>query len=134
MKYLLDSHILIWALTSDEKMSEETYKIIDDPSNEIFYSTASVWEIEIKHAKRPEQMPISGSQLISYCDSSFFYPLPIKNFHVLALRSLSRCESAPAHHDPFDRIILAQAKAEQMTFITHDGLLRYYDEPCIKLV
>ena len=56
MKYLLDSHILIWALFADEKLPGEAYAIVNDPKNEIYYSAASVWEVGIKHSKSPEKI------------------------------------------------------------------------------
>lgn len=63
MKYLLDSHILIWALFSDEKLAREAFNIINSQSNEIYYSAASIWEIGLKHAKAPDKMPVSGKML-----------------------------------------------------------------------
>lgn len=64
MKYLLDSHILIWALFADEKLPHEVYAIINAPENEIYYSAVSVWEIGIKHSKSPGKMPISSRLLV----------------------------------------------------------------------
>ena len=57
--------------------------------------------------------------------------LPILNKHVSALETLKRSENAPRHNDPFDRIMVAQAKAEGFMFLTHDSLIPYYDEPFI---
>ncbi len=68
MKYLLDSHILIWALFADEKLPGEAYAIVNDPKNEIYYSAASVWEVGIKHSKSPEKIPVSSQLLTEGCD------------------------------------------------------------------
>lgn len=57
--------------------------------------------------------------------------LVIRDDHVYALETLLRTENAPRHNDPFDRIMIAQAKAEHLDFITHDSLLTYYNEECI---
>ena len=134
MRYILDSHLLIWALFDDEKLPAFAYDAINNPANEIFYSTASIWEIEIKHSKTPDRMPVSGKTVAQWCDSAGMIPLPILKEHVFHLNSLTRKEDAPAHNDPFDRILIAQAKAEDMILLTHDRLLQDYAEPCVKTV
>ncbi len=68
------------------------------------------------------------------CDKHGYCVLPIENKHVSALATLKRGEDAPAHNDPFDRIMLAQAKAEDMAFVTHDSLIPFYNEDCIIFV
>ena len=127
MKYLLDSHILIWALFADEKLPREAYAIINNPKNEIYYSVASVWEIGIKHGKLPEKMPISSWLLDESCDMAGMLSLPITKEHVFAVMSLSRANDTPPHNNPFDRILIAQAKNEGMVFLTHDHLLKDYE-------
>ena len=134
MKYLLDSHILIWALFADEKLPRQAYTIINDPENKIYYSAASVWEIGIKHGKSPEKMPISSQLLVKGCDMAGMSSLPVTKEHAMTVSALSRAENAPPHNDPFDRILIAQAKAEGMTFITHDHLLAGYGEDCVRAV
>lgn len=116
MKYLLDTHLLIWALTEDKKLPKAAYDVINDPGHTIFYSAASVWEIEIKHQKMPDKMPISGEELISFCETAGILSLPVVNDHVLYVKTLHRKEGSPPHNDPFDRILLAQAKYENMLF------------------
>ncbi len=105
--------------------------IILDETNEIFYSTASVWEITIKHMLHPDKIRINGSLLEKGCESNGYVVLPILNEHVSALETLKRSENAPKHNDPFDRIMVAQAKAEGLMFLTHDALIPYYDESFI---
>lgn len=58
-------------------------------------------------------------------------PEPVFNKHVLALETLKRSQNAPQHKDPFDRIMLAQAKEENLMFLTHDSLISYYGEPFV---
>jgi len=77
MRYLLDSHILIWALFMDEKLPGKALDIINSPDNEIFYSPASVWEIGLKHSKSPEKMPVSGEMLMECCEKAGMISLPI---------------------------------------------------------
>ncbi len=134
MKYLLDSHILIWALFADEKLPYEAYTAINDLKNEIYYSAASIWEIGIKHSKSPKKMPISSQLLAESCETADMLSLPITKEHAIAVTSLSRAENTPPHNDPFDRILIAQAKTEGMVFLTHDHLLKDYDEDCIRTV
>ena len=60
-----------------------------------------------------------------------FLPVEMRDKHVFALDPLTRGENAPPHHDPFDRMLIAQAKTENLSFLTHDAILPYYNEPCI---
>lgn len=131
MKVLLDTHIILWALTNDERLPQKAKTIISKSENEIWYSTASVWEVTIKYMNHPEHMPISGRQFTMYCNMAGYQMLPVQDQHVHALERLRRMENAPMHKDPFDRILIAQAKVENMIFITHDSLLPWYREECI---
>lgn len=132
MKYLLDSHILIWALFADEKLPHEAYAIINNLENEIYYSAASVWEIGIKHRKSPNKMPISSKLLADSCDIAGMVSLPVTKEHAITAAGLNRIENTPPHNDPFDRMLIAQAKTEGMIFLTHDHLLKDYGEKCVK--
>ena len=131
MRYLLDSHILIWALFDDAKLPEKAFRIINDPNNEIYYSAASIWEVEIKHLKSPEKIPVSGHTLAQWCEAADMIELPVFKEHIYLIGSLSRSSSAAAHNDPFDRVLISQAKAENMFFLTHDSMLADYTEACV---
>lgn len=131
MKVLVDTHIAIWAVLNDPKLPERAKNIILDERNEIFYSTASVWEITIKHMLHPDKVRISGSLLEKGCEDNGYLVLPVLNKHVFALETLKRSQNAPQHNDPFDRIMVAQAKEENLMFLTHDSLIPYYGEPFI---
>ena len=113
MKILLDTHIAIWAVVDSEELPDEARAMILDEDNEIYYSAASVWEITIKHMAHPETFLYSGKYLAEGCEANGFMSLPIFDKH------------------PFDRILLAQAKSEGMKFMTHDGLIPYYNESFI---
>lgn len=134
MKYLLDTHVLFWSMSDEEKLSAQILALINDPKNEIFFSTASVWEVVIKHAKSAANMPVNGQEFMEGCLKAGFEPLPIKNDHVLAVAALKRKKKEPPHHDPFDRVLIAQAKTEKMLLITHDRLLSGYSEKCIMTI
>ncbi|MCI8415525.1 MAG: type II toxin-antitoxin system VapC family toxin [Ruminiclostridium sp.] len=131
MNLLLDTHILIWALNEDPKLSEKARSLILDPGNAVYYSSVSIWEVAIKHALHPDNVAFSGKELSQYCQEAGFLPIEMRDRHVYALETITRADDAPAHHDPFDRILIAQAKAENLSFLTHDSLIPYYNETCI---
>ncbi|MCM1190069.1 MAG: type II toxin-antitoxin system VapC family toxin [bacterium] len=131
MKILLDTHIAIWAVLDSVELSDEAREMILDENNEIYYSAASVWEITIKHMAHPKTFLYSGIYLERGCEENGFIALPIYNRHSAKLETLVRSKDAPPHKDPFDRLLLAQAKAEGMKFMTHDMLIPYYNEPFI---
>lgn len=131
MNLLLDTHVLIWALNEDQRLSEKARELILDPDNAIYYSSVSIWEIAIKHSIHPENVIFTGKELSQYCQDAGFLPVEMRDKHVFALETISRADDAPPHHDPFDRMLIAQAKAENMSFLTHDSLLPYYNEKCI---
>ena len=131
MNYLLDTHIVLWALADEGRLDEEIRTLLINPDNTIYYSMASVWEVAVKHKIHPEQMPISEEEFVSLCEKTGFEELSIENSHIYAVKTLSRLDTAPKHNDPFDRLLIAQAKSEELKFITHDGLLEAYNESCI---
>lgn len=129
MKVLIDTHIAMWVVTDDPQLPTKAKEIVEDKKNEIYYSTASIWETTIKHMIRPNDVLVSGHRLEEGCEGLGFICLPILNKHVLEVETLKREEGAPRHNDPFDRLLLAQAKSEGMMFVTHDTMLPYYNEP-----
>ena len=131
MNLLLDTHILIWALNDDPRLSEKAKEMILDKDNVVYYSSVSVWEISIKHANHPDNVEFTGKKLSQFCQEAGFLSVEMRDKHVFALETITRTEGAPSHHDPFDRMLIAQAKAENMSFLTHDSLLPYYEENCI---
>ena len=131
MKLLLDTHILIWALNDDPRLSKKARELLLKPENSIYYSVVSIWEVAIKHAIHPENVAFTGRELAQFCNDAGFLPLNMQEKHVFSLETIERENDAPPHNDPFDRILIAQAKTEKMRFLTHDALLPYYKEPCI---
>ena len=103
--------------------------MIADENNKIYYSIASIWEVEIKNSLG--KIAITGEELAGYCQAAGFELMQIKEEHIFKLKTLRREESAPKHNDPFDRTLLAQAKCENMNFLTHDSLIPYYEEHCV---
>ena len=134
MKILMDSHIILWSLNNDRKLSPAARDLILDARNTLYFSVISVWEFSIKHAVHPDNVLVSGLEIYALCESAGYEPLDLCGKHVFTLETLHRRKGAPSHHDPFDRLLIAQAKAEKMLFLTHDSLLSYYDEPCIRII
>ena len=134
MKLLLDTHVMIWTLFDLPYLSEKAERMIENPENQVFISLASLWEIAIKFKKNPDKMPFSEDLIDDLCDDAGFGRFNIRTPHILALHDLTRNENTPVHKDPFDRILLAQAKTENALLLTHDKRLAEYSEPCVILV
>ena len=130
--FLVDTHILLWALVDSDRLPAKVRMIMSEIDTEFYYSVASMWEVSIKHGKG--QLPVSGAQFLHYCEQAGFKKLPVDERHVLALETLQKLEDSPPHNDPFNRIMLAQAKVDCLMFITHDKRLSYYDEPYLVMV
>ncbi len=124
MKFLLDTHTLIWWLANDVTLSEKAKTVIANPDNLIFISAASVWEIAIKKQIGKLNIP---DDLEIQIEQNDFQPLPINISHAAYIEKL------PLHHkDPFDRIIIAQAICEKMKIITRDQKFDSYQVDIIK--
>ena len=123
--------MLIWFLTGDDRLSVKARTIIENEENEIYFSLVSVWEISIKHARKPEQMSLSPKRFIELCESQGFVEYPIERRHILTVDTLHRPIHTQEHHDPFDKLLLSQAKIDKLTFISHASLIPDYNEPCI---
>ena len=131
MNLLLDTHIAIWALNDDAALSEKARNLILDPDNTIYYSTVSVWEVLLKHSRRPDNIPFDEKDFAEGCRDAGFVPLSLSDKHILAVRTLTRSANAREHNDPFDRLLLSQAKVENLSFLTHDELISGYEERCV---
>lgn len=129
MKYLLDTHIILWALLDDKNLDKKAKELILNKNNEIYYSTVSSWEVEIKHQK-DKNFKLTGEQLAFLCDQNYLLNLNINNKHVDNLKKIEN----KTNKDPFDRMLLAQAKAENMILITHDKKFKNYDKNNILIV
>ena len=123
MKILLDTHILLWTIAQKDRLPPKAQNLIGNEQNDIFFSLVSVWEVAIKHIVKPQDMPISEEDFAKYCFESKFNLLSLEMKHIFAFKTLQRADNAPVHKDPFDRLLIAQAKTENMKFITHDKLL-----------
>ena len=134
MKLLLDTHIVLWAISDSKRLHKDVRALLENEDNAVFYSMASVWEVAVKRKIHPDQMPMDEEVFVSLCEESGFERLDIRLPHIFALKDLMRSETAPRHNDPFDRLLLAQAKSEGLRFVTHDSLITGYNEPCVMTV
>ena len=121
MRLLLDTHIALWAIADDPRLSDLARSLIDDPENAVMVSAATVWEISIKHALARSNMPISGDEALGYFRSAEFGLLDITPIHAAAVETLP-----PLHGDPFDRILVAQAMTEPLRLLTRDAQVAAY--------
>ena len=131
MRILLDTHVLLWALVEDKRLPAIARKMIGDFSNTIYCSVASLWEISIKHTVHPNLMPTDAETLKELCNEAGYELLSIEPRHVVTLESLEAAGQKPIHHDPFDRILIAQAKSDSMVLLTANTFIARYDEDCI---
>ena len=131
---LLDTHIVLWALTDDSRLPVKARKLIEDADNDIYYSVACPWEVQIKHELHPDALSVDAHALAGYCGQAGFRQVPIRMQHVFALASLEREKGVQPHKDPFDKIMVCQASVEKMMFITHDARIGEYTDPCVYMV
>lgn len=125
MRYFLDTNIFLWWLNDDKNLKKEVREIIENPLNQIFLSVVCAWEISIKH--RSGKLPLRTTLEKCFKDLSFEL-LNIKLDHILRLNKL------PLYHkDPFDRILIAQAKTENLTIITTDKKILKYKVKTLKV-
>ena len=122
MKYLVDTGVLIHSLVSRPKLNDRALSLIADDSSELYLSAASSWEIAIKAntgklvlPERPSQVVANAMRLMS------LQALDITHLHALAVEDLPN-----VHPDPFDRMLIAQAKTEQMVLLTADRIFEKY--------
>ena len=122
MRYLLDTHTLLWFISEDKKLSDRAHRLILDSSSEIFLSIASLWEIAIK-------VNIGKLALDEPFEQLFPKELHFHKIRILEITvdSLARLAALPVHHrDPFDRLIIAQALVEGMPIIGVDSAFDAY--------
>ena len=132
MKLLLDTHMILWALTNDPQLSCKAREMISDPENVICCSTVSLREIAIKNQKCPEKCPYHEKKILEYCLAAGYEVIHILPSHILTIRNLRiRDGRTLSNLDPFDRLLIAQAKTEECVLLSHDRNFENYLEKCI---
>lgn len=118
MNYLLDTHALLWWLTEPQKLSEKAQEIIRNRTNLIYVSSASIWEMAIKKSIGKLTLP---HNLLATVTAEFFKFLPI-----LPEEALGVADLPSLHADPFDRLLIIQAKLHDLVLITNDTKITEY--------
>jgi PIN domain nuclease of toxin-antitoxin system len=122
VRLLLDTHTLLWWIADDERLSSRASALIADGANEVLVSAASAWEIVVKSALGRVGVPAPVDRFFTaQLEANAFVPLPIQMRHALGLAALPG-----VHRDPFDRILVAQAVAEDLTLVSRERVLRRY--------
>jgi PIN domain nuclease of toxin-antitoxin system len=124
MRLLLDTHLLVWAMGEPERLPAGCTAMLEDPSNSLVFSVASLWELVIKQALGRPDFNLEPSLLRQALLDGGWQELPIEASHALAVSHLP-----PLHRDPFDRLLLAQAQVEGLLLLTADSQLSLYPGP-----
>ncbi|MGA2005001.1 MAG: type II toxin-antitoxin system VapC family toxin [Terriglobales bacterium] len=122
MRFLLDTVVWLWSIAEVGRLNQATRDVLVAPENDLYFSAASVWEIAIKSSIGKMQLPEPPAQLVPRESArQGLRPLQVSYSHALAV-----CELPLHHGDPFDRLLVAQARSEGLVLITADRALRRY--------
>ena len=121
MKLLLDTHIVIWAIMDDPRLTRTAKALMTENAGECFFSAASIWEVAIQNSMPGRFVGISSKDLAAEAKCAGFRNMDVTSEHAEVVETL------PHHHeDPFDRMLVAQAMAEGCVLVTHDDHLPAY--------
>ncbi|MGE0086201.1 MAG: type II toxin-antitoxin system VapC family toxin [Desulfococcaceae bacterium] len=122
MKYLLDTHVLIWWALEPAKLSGKIFNVLESPENRLFFSIGSIWEMQIKIQLGKLMLPLPLAELIQMQERlNDIEILPVEQGHIYFLEKL------PLHHkDPFDRILIAQSLLNDLILISRDAAFSKY--------
>ena len=124
MTFLLDTHLLLWAAGDPSRLTPASRDLLTNPTTELMFSTASIWEVVIKNALGRRDFRVEPQHLRDGLIQNGYRELAIRSEHALAVGLLP-----PIHNDPFDRILIAQAQVENITLLTTDTKVVRYPGP-----
>ena len=124
MTLLLDTQILLWAASDSDRLPEEARNLLDDPTTNLMFSTASIWEVVIKSALGRKDFRVDPRRLREKLIENGYGEVSIESEHALEVGSLPSI-----HKDPFDRLLIAQAQVERVTLLTADDQIKRYPGP-----
>ncbi len=128
MNLLLDTHVLLWAASEPQHLSVKARTLLLDPANQLVFSAASLWEISIKSSLARTDFKVDARRLWRMLQAHGYRELAITSEHIVAVNEL------PAlHKDPFDRILVAQARVEGLLLLTLDKIVAKYGEGVRKI-
>jgi len=123
MRILLDTHCWLWMVGQPERLSQRARDLVQDPANELLLSAVSAWEIVIKQGIGKLELPGDATVVVpDWMTRSGVVALPVHHSHALEVSHLP-----PHHADPFDRLLIAQARLEDVPVLTADPAFRAYE-------
>lgn len=128
MKFLLDTHFILWLPIGGRGITRNARALLSDSANEFVFSVASLWEIALKRARYRGTFAFDPREIRSRMIENGYEELPILSQHILGVDALP-----PIHNDPFDRLLIAQAIVERTTFLTVDATIARYPGPIRKV-
>ena len=123
MNLLLDTHLLLWAASAPERLSAKARGLLLAAENQLMFSSASLWEISIKRDLGRADFNVDPRRLWRMLLVNGYRELPVTSEHTVAVSELP-----PLHKDPFDRIIIAQARVEGLLLLTVDKAVAKYGD------
>ena len=124
MRLLLDTHILLWAVLEDERLSPRAAAMIQEAANTLHFSAVTIWEVAIKTSRRRTDFRLDPLLLRRQLLDNDYAELSVTGQHAAAVARLP-----DLHKDPFDRLLVAQASEEGMLLVTADATLASYPGP-----
>jgi len=128
LNLLLDTHVLLWAAAGSKRLSRSARALLLDEGNNLHFSPASLWEIVIKRRLGRDDLEADPFRLRRMLASSGYAELSVTSDHVLAVDGLP-----PLHNDPFDRLLIAQARSEGMRLLTVDARVVAYGDGILRI-
>ena len=128
MKFLLDTHFILWLPIGGRGISSKARALLDNSANEFAFSIASLWEIALKRARYRGTFAFDPREVRRLMLENGYEELSILGQHVLGMEAL-----APIHNDPFDRLLISQAIVEGITLLTVDAIIARYPGPIRKV-
>jgi PIN domain nuclease of toxin-antitoxin system len=123
LNLLLDTHLLLWAASEPTRLSAKARSLVLDPANQLIFSVASLWEVSIKNSLERPDFKVDSRRLWRMLAVSGYRELPVTGEHTVALNDLPQL-----HKDPFDRILIAQARVEGLLLLTVDKAVAKYGD------
>ena len=132
MEYLIDTHVLLWAIMDSNKIPKKIFHILEDESNKIFISPISFWEIAIKHQNKKLDLGRVNILHIPHIAEEFdFFILTPEPYDYLTIGQIPKKEN---HNDPFDRMLIQQAIRNNLVLISKDEKFSQYEENGLQLL
>lgn len=120
MRYLLDTQAFIWASRDTDRLRPAVLDLLADPENEVLLSSAVIWEIAIKRAQARLAYPLEAIEAIASM-------LSLKHWSIRFDHAIEAGQLPPHHKDPFDRVLIAQARRDDLILVTSDQSIMRYD-------